>query len=310
MKESIKIFASATVANVTCGFDVLGFAVSNPGDELLLKPNQLGKVRIVEILGDEGKLPKDPELNTASVSINKYLQHIESGQGFDLFLEKKMPLGSGLGSSAASAVAGVFAANALLGSPLSNLELLSFAMEGERLACGSAHADNVAPALLGGMVLIRSYDPLDVIPIPVKKPLYVSLVHPQISIATKDAREILKKQVLMKDAVRQWGNIAGLVAGLMQGDFSLISRSMQDVIVEPIRSILIPGFDAVKAAAIEAGALGCGISGSGPSIFALSADFAVAEAAGEKMHKVFEQLGILSEIYISGINAEGPKILD
>lgn len=309
MKDSIKVFASATVANVTCGFDVLGFAVSNPGDEIILKPNSLGKTRIVEIVGDGGKLPKDPAQNTASVSIDKYLAHIESGQGFDIFLEKKMPLGSGLGSSAASSVAGVFAANLLMGSPLSSLELLSFAMEGERLACGSAHADNVAPALLGGMVLIRSYDPLDVIPIPVPKPLYVSLVHPQISIATKDAREILKKQVLMKDAVKQWGNIAGLVAGLMQGDFSLISRSMQDVIVEPVRSILIPGFDAVKATALETGALGCGISGSGPSIFALSADMETAEKVGEKMFGIFKDLDIMSEVYISGINAEGPKIL-
>ncbi len=309
MKERIKVFASATVANVTCGFDVLGFAVSNPGDELILKPNNLGKTRIVEILGDGGKLPKDPAQNTASVAIDKYLAHIESGQGFDIYLEKKMPLGSGLGSSAASSVAGVYAANLMMGSPLSSLELLSFAMEGERLACGSAHADNVAPALLGGMVLIRSYDPLDVIPIPVAKPLYVSLVHPQISIATKDAREILKKQVLMKDAVKQWGNIAGLVAGLMQGDFSLISRSMQDVIVEPIRSILIPGFDTVKATALENGALGCGISGSGPSIFSLSADMQTAERVGQKMHEVFKELDIMSEVYISGINAEGPKVL-
>lgn len=309
MKDSIKVFASATVANVTCGFDVLGFAVSNPGDEIILKPNNVGKTRIIEILGDGGKLPKDPTQNTASVSIDSYLNHIESSQGFDIYLEKKMPLGSGLGSSAASSVAGVFAANALMGSPLSSIELLSFAMEGERLACGSAHADNVAPALMGGMVLVRSYDPLDVIPIPVKVPLYVSLVHPQISIATKDAREILKKQVLLKEAVKQWGNIAGLVVGLMQGDLSLVSRSMQDVIVEPVRSILIPGFDLVKAVAMESGALGCGISGSGPSIFALSPDMETAEAVGNKMFEVFQSLDIMSEVYISGINAEGPKIL-
>lgn len=310
MKESIKVFASATVANVTCGFDVLGFAVSNPGDEVVLKPNNLGKVRIMEIKGDGGKLPKDPDLNTASVAINKYLQHIQSGQGFDIFLEKKMPLGSGLGSSAASAVAGVFAANELLGTPLVPTDLLAFAMEGERQACGAAHADNVAPALYGGMVLIRSYSPLDVVRIPVQKPLYVSLVHPHISVATKDARDILKKQVLMKDAVQQWGNIAGLVVGIMQGDFPLIGRSMQDVIVEPIRSILIPGFDRVKAAALEAGALGCGISGSGPSIFALSADVNTAEKAGNEMSKAFSSLDIQSEIYISGVNMEGPKVLD
>ena len=310
MKESIKVFASATVANVTCGFDVLGFAVSNPGDEIVLKPNNLGEVRIVEIKGDNGKLPTNPHLNTASVSINKFLQHIESNQGFDIYLEKKMPLGSGLGSSAASAVAGVFAANELLGKPLESTKLLAFAMEGERQACGAAHADNVGPALYGGMVLVRSYSPLDVVRIPVPKPLYVSLVHPQISIATKDARDILRKQIQMRVAVQQWGNIAGLVVGLMQGDFDLVGRSMQDVIVEPIRSILIPGFDAVKAAALETGAIGCGISGSGPSIFALSADMPTAEKVGEQMSRAFKQLDIDSEIYISGINNEGPKILD
>ncbi len=310
MKESIKVFASATVANVTCGFDVLGFAVSSPGDELVLKPNDLGKVRIVEIKGDGGKLPKDPNMNTASVAINKYLEHLNSDQGFDIYLEKKMPLGSGLGSSAASAVAGVFAANELLGTPLDSTELLSFAMEGERQACGAAHADNVGPALYGGMVLVRSYSPIDVVRIPVPKPLYVSLVHPQISIATKDARDILKKQILMRDAVQQWGNIAGLVVGMMQGDFDLVGRSMQDVIVEPIRSILIPGFDAVKSAALESGAIGCGISGSGPSIFALSAEMSTAEEVGARMSAAFKQINIESEVYISGINIEGPKILD
>jgi homoserine kinase len=310
MKESIKVFAPATVANVSCGFDVLGFAVENPGDEVILKLKSAPGIKISKITGDEGRLSKDPEKNTAGVSVQKFLSHIGSKQGIEISLNKKMPLGSGLGSSAASAVAGVFAINQLMGTPMSQEDLLPFAMEGERLACGSAHADNVAPSLMGGFVLIRSYDPLDIIKIPTPKNLFCTIIHPQVEVQTKDARDILRKKILLKDAVIQWGNVGGLIAGLMKSDYDLIGRSMQDVIVEPIRSILIPGFDEVKESAKQAGALGCGISGSGPSIFALSKDEKTARKVGENMQLVFNKLKIGSEVYVSKINNSGPQILD
>lgn len=310
MKESIKVFAPASVANVACGFDVLGFAVDNPGDEVILKLKTSPGIKIVKITGDDGRLPREPEKNTVGVSVQNFLKQIGSKQGVEISLNKKMPLGSGLGSSAASAVAGVFAVNQLLGTPMTQEELLPFAMEGERMACGSAHADNVAPSLLGGFVLVRSYDPLDIIKIPTPKNLFCTIIHPQIEVQTKDARDILKKQILLKDAVIQWGNVAGLIAGLMKSDYELIGRSMHDVIVEPIRSILIPGFDDVKRSAIGAGALGCGISGSGPSIFALSKDQKTAHKAGEQMQAVFTELKIGSEVYVSKINNSGPQILD
>jgi homoserine kinase len=310
MKDSIRVFASATVANVACGFDVLGFAVDNPGDEVILKKKSTPGVKISKITGDEGRLSLSAEKNTVGVSVSRFLDHIGSRQGIEISLNKKMPLGSGLGSSAASAVAGVFAINQLLGMPMTQQELLPFAMEGERLACGSAHADNVAPSLLGGFVLIRSYDPLDVIKIKTPPNLFCTIIHPHVEVQTKDARDILRKKILMSDAIIQWGNVGGLIAGLMSADYGLIGRSMQDVIVEPIRSILIPGFNDVKAAGLDAGALGCGISGSGPSIFALSTKEVTAQKVGKAMTKVFDSLKIGSEVYVSKINNAGPQILD
>jgi homoserine kinase len=307
--RSIKVFAPATVANVACGFDIMGFAVENPGDEVVLHLSHEPGVRITRITGDDGRLPLHPDKNTASVSIKALLQHLGSDQGFELELHKRMPLGSGLGSSAASAAAGVYAANQLLGDPLSPLELLPFAMEGERLACGSAHADNVAPALLGGFVVIRSYSPLDVFRIPTPEKLFCTIVHPDIEVNTKDARHILRNQITLKSAVVQWGNVAGLVAGLLQSDYGLIGRSLQDVIIEPIRGLLIPGFNEVKEAAARAGALGSSISGSGPSIFALSPDQETAEAVGEAITGVFQRIGISGETYVSRINQEGPVVL-
>jgi homoserine kinase len=307
--ESIRVFAPATVANVACGFDIFGFAVDNPGDEVVLTKSESAEVRITAIHGDEGRLPLNAEKNTASVAIKALLQHLQYDKGFDIELYKKMPLGSGLGSSAASAVAGVYAANMLLGSPLTPQQLLPFAMEGERLACGTAHADNVAPALMGGFVLVRSYDPLDVIKIPVPGNLYCTIVHPDIEVNTKDARDILKSQIPLKSAVIQSGNAAGLIAGLIQQDLALIGRSLQDVIIEPVRSLLIPGFEEAKKAILNAGALGCSISGSGPSIFALSADRETATKAGAAVKQVFQQLSISSQTYVSKINQEGPRVI-
>ena len=308
--DSIKVFAPATVANVTCGFDVLGFAVENPGDEIIVKACAKPGVVIKEIKGDAGRLSHSVHENTATISILNYLDHLEMDAGLEVYLHKKMPFGSGLGSSAASAVAGVFAVNELLGQQLDTEALLKFALEGERVASGSAHADNVAPSLLGGFVLIRSYDPLDIIKIKTPEKLHAVIIHPEIEINTKDARNILKKNVPIKSAIRQWGNVGGLIAGLTMNDFGLISRSMEDVIIEPVRSMLIPGFDQVKSSAMEAKALGCGISGSGPSMFALSTDADQAIEIGKAMKNEFEQIGIKSEIFISKINQQGPIILD
>ncbi len=316
MKKRIKVFAPATVANVACGFDIMGLALNEPGDEVVLELTDTPGVRIVDITGDEGKLPRETEKNTAGVAVARFFEDRGIKTGANIFLHKHMPLGSGLGSSAASAVAGVFAANELLTRhfPEKALQrredLLPFAMEGERQACGSAHADNVAPSLLGGFVLIRSYHPLDVVRIPTPEALCCTVIHPHIEVQTKDARSILKKQLLLKDAVVQWGNAAGLIAGLWQCDFSLIGRSMEDVIVEPIRSILIPGFSSVKSAALDAGALGCGISGSGPSLFALSNDWEIGQQVGQAMTAAFEKIGIGSEVYVSKINRQGPKVIE
>ena len=308
MRDSIKVFAPATVANVTCGFDILGFAVDQPGDEITLKKSDSGRVKILKITGDDGALPLDPDKNTCSVVIKMFLKDLDSDQGIDIYLDKKMPLGSGLGSSAASSVAAIFAINELLGKPKKLEDLLPYAMEGERAACGAAHADNVAPGLYGGFVLIRSYDPLDVIRLKTPDKLYATLVHPHIEVKTKDAREILRKQIYFKDSIKQSGNVAGLITGLLTSDYDLISRSMHDYIVEPIRSILIPGYSEVKDVVMEMGALGAGISGSGPSIFALSKDQEIAEKIGVEMKNLYTGFNIESETYVSKVNQFGPRI--
>lgn len=308
--DQIKVIAPATVANVGCGFDVLGFAVNEPGDTLLMRRTERPGVVINSIEGDGGKLTLDPTLNAVSSPILKFLEHIGSNAGFELDLIKGVPPSGGMGSSSASSVVGVFAANALLGEPLPVEKLLPFAMEGERVACGVAHADNVAPALLGGFVVIRSYDPLDAFRIPFPEDMYCTLIHPDVKVRTEDARKILQRRVELSKAVAQWGNVAGLVAGLMSKDLNLIGRSLQDHIVEPIRSILIPGFGKAKAAALNAGALGCSISGSGPSLFALSADETTANQVAQVMKAEFAQLEIESQTYVSKINSNGPVIVN
>lgn len=310
MRKSIKAFAPATVANVACGFDVLGFAVESPGDEVVITLSDKPGIRFTKITGDDGLLPLDPDQNTVSLVIREYLKHLgKEDLGIEIELNKQMPLKSGLGSSAASSVVGVWAVNQLLGSPLTDLELLPFAMLGEKLAAGAAHADNVAPALLGGFVLIRSYEPLDVVQLPTPEKLYCTLIHPHIEVKTKDARNILRQKIELKQAVQQWGNVGGLIAGIMMSDYALIGRSLQDVIVEPVRSILIPGFHQAKQAAMDAGALGGSISGSGPSIFALSTDKETATKIGKAMKAVYDGINIQSEVYISKVNATGPRVI-
>lgn len=311
MKKSVHVFAPATVANVVCGFDVLGFAVNAPGDEVIMKLTDRPGVVISEISGDEGRLPLDPFKNTVSASVQHYLQHIgRPDLGVSIALHKKMPIGSGLGSSSASTVAGLFAINTLMDNLLSNKELVPFAMKGEELACGYGHADNVAPALMGGFVLIRSYEPLDVISLPYPAGMHAAIVYPRVDVPTKDARQMIRSKVFLKDAVTQWGNVAGLVSGLFLKDYDLIGRSMVDILVEPTRSILIPEFYAMRTLAMELGAVGFGISGSGPSVFALTKEEATARQITQALQECLKGVHIDSLAFVSPVNERGPLILD
>ncbi|WP_379085601.1 homoserine kinase [Pedobacter sp. UC225_65] len=309
MKE-IKVFAPATVANVVCGFDVLGFAVNEPGDEVMMRLVDEPGVRLLKITGDDGRLPLDSAKNTVSASVQHYLKHLNRPDiGVEIELHKKMPIGSGLGSSSASTVAGLYAINQLMGNLLTAKELVPFAMKGEELACGYGHADNVAPALMGGFVLVRSYEPLDLIALPTPSNLFAAIVYPEVDVPTKDARQMIKAKVLLKDAVVQWGNVAGLVSGLFLNDMDLVGRSMKDVLIEPTRSILIPGFEMLRELAMQSGAVGFGISGSGPSVFALAKDEATARKITDLQQKHLAELNIHSNAYVSSVNAEGPKII-
>lgn len=311
MGDSIKVFAPATVANLTCGFDILGLALNAPGDELIARKSNGRGVTISSIAGDDGRLSKDPLKNTSGVSVMQFLQAIDYPGGIDISLFKKMPFGSGMGSSAASAVAGVFAVNELLGRPMDKKELLRFAVEGERMACGSGHADNVAPSLFGGITLVRSYDPLEVLSLPTPGGLHVAVLHPDVEVSTGEARAILPKEVPMKAAVRYAGNLAGFVAGLYTHDLALMKRSFTDEIVEPRRASLIPHFYEIKEAAFAAaGIIGFGISGSGPAMFALAGSKADAEKAGSAMEGILQKQGISAQLYISPVNQTGPKVLD
>lgn len=305
--NEIKIFAPATIANVSCGFDVLGLALDNVGDEMTIRKVDKKGICITQIIGQD--LPLETHKNVAGVAALALLAETESEFGFEIEIDKRIKPGSGIGSSAASSAGAVWAINELLGKPFSLTDLVRFAMEGERLATGVAHADNVAPALFGGFTLVRSSQPLDIISIHTPSELYATVIHPQIEVKTSDAREILKTTVPLKDAIKQWGNVGGLISGLYTEDYELISRSLDDHIIEPIRSILIPAFDAVKQQSIQAGALGCGISGSGPSIFALSKGEDTAVKVAEAMKQVYNKVGIDYDIHISKINKEGIKIL-
>jgi len=308
--KTIKVFAPATVANVVCGFDVLGFAVDAPGDEVIMRLTDKPGVSILKIEGDGGRLPLAADKNTVSASVQHYLKHINRPDiGVEIELYKKMPIGSGLGSSSASTVAGLFAINTLLDNQLTPMDLVPFAMKGEELACGFGHADNVAPAVLGGFVLIRSYEPLDIIKLPVPKGLYCAIVFPDVDVPTRDARQMIRKNVLLKDAVIQWGNIAGLVSGLFMNDLDLIGRSMHDVLVEPTRSILIPDFYKLRELAHEQGAISFGISGSGPSVFAFAKDEQTAHNITNKIQQHLNNLHINCNTYVSAVNEQGPKII-
>lgn len=309
--NEVRVFAPATVANMICGFDILGFAVDKPGDEVYMQRVDTVGVKIRSIQGDDGRLPLDPDKNTVSACVKMLLNHLGLANkiGIEIELIKHMPIGSGLGSSSASTVAGLFAINTLLGNPLTKDELMPFCVEGERLACGHGHADNVAPALMGGITLIRGYKPLDIINLPVPEDLVAGIVFPQVDVPTRDARQLIKEKVYLKDAVSQWGNIAGLVAGLYRNDYELISRSMHDVLIEPTRAILIPEFYEMKRIAMDSGVLSFGISGSGPSVVAISKGFDAAQNAVNRIQEHLTANGIESLQFVSPVNAEGPKVL-
>ncbi|MFK5959071.1 MAG: homoserine kinase [Lutibacter sp.] len=306
--NELTIFSPATIANISCGFDVLGLALDTVGDEMTIRKVSQKGVRITKIIGQN--LPKETHKNVAGVAALALLAEIESNFGFEIEIDKRIKPGSGIGSSAASSAGAVWAINELLGKPFNPLDLVRFAMEGERLASGVAHADNVAPALFGGFTLVRSYEPLDIIKINTPSELFATVIHPQIEIKTSDARNILKTTVPLKDAIKQWGNVGGLISGLYTNDYELIGRSLEDYIIEPIRSILIPAFDKVKEESINTGALGCGISGSGPSIFALSKGKEIATKVAETMKLVYDKVGIEYDIHVSKVNTKGIKILE
>lgn len=304
MKE-IKVFCPATIANVSCGFDVLGLALDSVGDQMTVRKTSEKGIRITKIMGQD--LPLETKNNVSGVAGLALLEKSDYDGGFEIEIDKRIKPGSGIGSSAASSSGAVWAMNELLGRPFSKLELVQFAMQGEKLASDVAHADNVAPAIFGGFTLVRSYDPLDIVPIPTPGELYATVIHPQIEIKTSDSRKILKTTISMQQGIQQWGNLGGLIAGLFQNDYELIGRSLQDHIVEPIRSILIPAFDQIKTNAVKAGALGSGISGSGPSIFALSKGEENAEKVAVSMKETYKNIGVDFDIHISKVNSEGVK---
>jgi homoserine kinase len=303
--RTIKIKTPATIANIVCGFDVLGMCLHEPYD--VMEVTLLNEKKIVLQSTDNFYLPTEPHLNTAGAPLIAMLENIEEEIGFQITIQKNIKPGSGLGSSAASATGAVVAANYLLNNRFTNNDLVRFAMHGEKVASGVKHADNVAPGIFGGITLIRSIFPLDIVSISFPE-LFITIIHPQIEITTADARQILRKEVLLKDAIRQWGNIAGLITGFIKEDYDLIGRSLEDVIIEPVRSVLIPGFDQIKKQSKEAGALGGGISGSGPSLFMMSRDKKTAVVIEGIMKEIYNSIGIDYYTYVTTVNKNGCSI--
>jgi len=305
--EEIKVFCPASVANVSCGFDVLGFCLDGIGDEMIIRKSKQKGIQIIKIDGHQ--LTSNPKKNVAGIAINSLLNQYQSEFGFEIEITKRIKPGSGIGSSAASSAGAVFAANKILGDPASKDDLINFAMDGEKFVTGKAIPDNVSPLIYGGFTLTRSINPIDVIKLPVPDELVAVIIHPQIEIKTVHSREVLKENVSMELAIKQWANLAGMISGLYENNYDLISKCLVDEIVEPHRSSLIPEFYNLKNKAIEAGALGCGISGSGPSVFALTKGSEVANKVAYEMKKVFTPHNIEIQCYISKINPNGVKII-
>jgi len=304
----VKVYAPATVANVSVGYDVLGFAINGPGDDIIVRKGSEPGLKIFSIHGAKNKLPKDPKRNTATVAGQALLDHLGySDMPIEMEIYKKMPFASGMGSSAASAVAGVFGINEYLGAPLTKRELLPFAMLGEQVADGAYHADNVAPCLMGGIILIRDNQEHDIIKLPSPEGLYACVIHPFISILTSESREILSENVSLEKVIKQTGNMGAFVASLYRADFDLLERCLEDHIIEPQRAKLIPHFYALKEIAMKRKAMGFSISGAGPSLYALCRNSLIAEEISEAIKKHLKQNKIGCDTYISLINNEGAK---
>ncbi len=307
----IRVFAPATVANIGPGFDVLGLALSSPGDLLDAELVDAPGVEIVEVTGDDGRLSRDATKNVVGLAAADVLRRAGSAKGLRLWLHKRMPFASGLGSSGASSAAGAVAANEMLGRPLSLRDVVLSAMEGECAASGTAHADNVAPSVMGGIVLVRSYDPFEMVELPVPDGLRIAVVHPHCQVPTSEARRLVKERTYGLDViVPNIGSIAALVAALYRGDLPLLGRSIDDRIIEPLRATLIPGFVAVKDAALGAGAFGCSIAGSGPSVFAFAGSDASAQCVGEAMQMAFKNAASLdSDLFWGKVSTEGARVI-
>lgn len=306
-KNEIRIFSPATVSNVSCGYDVLGFCLASVGDEMVIRKTTERGLTITKIEG--ANLPFEATRNVAGVSALAMLDKLNPDCGFEIEIYKNIKPGSGIGSSSASASGSVFGINELLGKPCTKTELTAFAMKGEVLASGNEHADNLAPCIFGGFTLVKSLDPLRILELPTPPELFATVIHPQIEIKTSEARALLPREIPLSNAIEQWANMGSLVHGLHTSDYDLISSSLKDVIVEPYRKKLIPYFEAIKSAALNAGALGVGISGSGPSIFALSKGEAVADTVAESMFAVYRKSNLDFNIHISPINQQGVKII-
>ena len=307
--KSIKVIVPATVSNVGPGFDIMGFAINTPVEEMILRLTGKPGIKILRITGDKKGLPTDINKNTATVALMHMISELDNKLGVELEIKKKIISGSGLGSSAASAVAAPFALNELLGKPFTKHELLEFALLGEKIASGSIHADNVAPCLFGGFILIRGYNPTDIVQLSSPRKLFCTILHPQFEIKTSEARKLIKKKFPLKDVIAQTGNAAGLVTGILKSDYDLIKRSMHDLIAEPARATLIPGFYEIKKAAMENDSIGCSISGSGPAIFAFSTSEEDADKIGIAMKKVSSKYVKKNIVYVSPINRTGPQVI-
>ena len=307
--KSIKVVVPATVSNVGPGFDIMGFAINTPVEEMIVRLTDKPGIKILKITGDKSGIPFDVKKNTATVALTNMISSLRINIGIEIEIRKKIISGSGLGSSAASAVAAPFALNELLDRPFTKYELMEFALLGEKVAAGSIHADNVAPCLFGGFILIRGYNPADIIELPSPKKLFCTILHPQFEVKTSEARKLIKKIMPMKDVIAQTGNAAGLIAGLMKSDYDLIKRSMIDLIAEPARAKLIPGFYEIKEAALNSGSIGCSISGSGPAMFAFSTSKENAEKIGNAMKRVSSKYVKKNIVYNSAINKVGPKVI-